>query len=351
MRRTSAQRTGASVSPSIRTCPPPSRTLPRPTTRAPATRRDSGSIDNATTFLFSNIVPQASDLNQGPWAAMENDLGDSARFGNKEVYIIAGVAGDIGTVKHQGIITIPAYTWKVALFLPRDHGLADVHSYRDLEAVAVIMPNRPGIRNVDWHTYATTIDQVEALSGYDLLALLPDPIEIAVESNTKPPSAVADGPYSSLPHLAVPMSAAGSSDPDGDALTYAWSFGDGISATGLAVSHAYAEPGSFTVRLIATDIRGLADTTFTTALILTPIQAIAGVEGLVDQLVGSHALDPADGKWLYNKLDLTAKLLGQATGRSAVNQLEEVLHRLDNSGPGTTALVQAVERLMQSLTS
>ncbi len=313
--------------------------------------RTSGSLDNATTFFFSNIVPQASDLNQGPWAAMENELGDSARFGNKEVYIIAGVAGDIGTVKHQGIITIPASTWKVALFLPRDHGLADVHSYRDLEAVAVIMPNRPGIRNVDWHTYETTIDQVEALSGYDLLASLPDPIEIAVESNTKPPTAVADGPYSSLPHLAVPMSAAGSSDPDGDALTYAWSFGDGTSATGLAVSHAYAEPGSFPVRLIATDIRGLADTSFTTALILTPIQAIAGVEGLVDQLVGSRALGPADGKWLYNKLDLTAKLLTQATGRSAVNQLDEVLHRLDNSGPGTAALVQAVERLIQSLTS
>jgi len=69
------------------------------------------------------------------------------------------------------------------------------------------------------------------------------------------------------------------------------------------------------------------------------------------RLVGSHALGPADSKWLYNKLDLTAKLLGQATGTSAVNQLEEVRHRLDNTGPGTAALVHAVERLIQSLTS
>src|SRR2546426_2206280 len=55
----------------------------------------------STLFPYTTLFrsPQASDLNQGPWAAMENDLGDSARFGNKEVYIIAGVAGDIGDRK------------------------------------------------------------------------------------------------------------------------------------------------------------------------------------------------------------------------------------------------------------
>ncbi len=38
------------------------------------------------------------------------------------------------------------------------------------------------MRNVDWQTYKTTVDAVEALSGYDLLALLRDDIENAVES-------------------------------------------------------------------------------------------------------------------------------------------------------------------------
>jgi DNA/RNA endonuclease G (NUC1) len=144
--------------------------------------RTSGSLDNAFTFYFSNIVPQASDLNQGPWADMENDLGDLARFSNKEVYIITGVAGNKGTLKNQGLIVIPEYTWKVALILPRDQGLSSVDSYDDVTVIAAIMPNTSGVRNVDWHTYITTVDEVEALSGYDLLALLPNPIEIAVES-------------------------------------------------------------------------------------------------------------------------------------------------------------------------
>ena len=77
-------------------------------------------------------------------------------------------------MKDEGKIVIPACTWKVAVIMPRDQGLANVHDYRDLEVIAVNMPNEPGVRNVDWHTYQTTVDAIEALSGYDLLALLPD---------------------------------------------------------------------------------------------------------------------------------------------------------------------------------
>jgi len=71
------------------------------------------------------------------------------------------------------------------VIMSRDEGLDDVVDYQDLEVLAVIMPNDPGIRNVDWHTYETTVDAVEALSGYDLLALLPNAVEVAVENGTK----------------------------------------------------------------------------------------------------------------------------------------------------------------------
>jgi DNA/RNA endonuclease G (NUC1) len=143
--------------------------------------RSAGTLDNATTYYLSNIIPQAADLNQGPWAAMENDLGDLARTRNRELYIIAGPAGNAGTVKHEGKLVIPESVWKVVVIMPRDEGLGSVHSSRDVETIAVIMPNRPGVRHADWHRYETTIDAVEALSGYDLLALLPDSIERVVE--------------------------------------------------------------------------------------------------------------------------------------------------------------------------
>ena len=313
--------------------------------------RTSASLDNARTFLFTNIVPQAADLNQGPWAIMENFLGDLARFSNKEVYIIAGVAGNKGTIKNEGKIAIPAFTWKVALVLPRDHGLADVHSYQDVEAIAVIMPNEPGVRDVNWETYKTTVDAVEALSGYDVLALLPDPVEIAVESNTQPPAALTDGPYESLPNIPTPMNGGGSSDPDGDALTYAWTFGDGSAAAGTAVSHTYASAGTFNVRLIVTDIRGLADTAFTTAVIATPQQAIAEAQQELAQLVAAGALDAGEGRWHTDKLGNASKLLEQATVTAAVTQLDEIVRRLERTGAGASDYADTVRQIIQSLTA
>jgi len=46
-----------------------------------------------------------------------------------------------------------------------------------------MLPDGSRIRNVDWQEFKVTVDSVEALSGYDLLALLRDDIEILVESN------------------------------------------------------------------------------------------------------------------------------------------------------------------------
>lgn len=144
--------------------------------------RDAGSLDNAITYYFTNIIPQAADNNQGPWSKLETYLGNLASLQNKEVYVIAGVAGSLGTVKDEGKITIPESVWKVAVIMPRDEGIEHVGDLDDLEIVAVIMPNVAGIAGDAWEKYKATVNQVEALSGYDLLALLRDDIEVAVES-------------------------------------------------------------------------------------------------------------------------------------------------------------------------
>ena len=51
----------------------------------------------------------------------------------------------------------------------------------------------------------------------------------------------------------VTFSAAGSSDPDGDDLTFEWDFGDGNTGTGLTTSHTYAKPGNFVAKLAVGD--------------------------------------------------------------------------------------------------
>lgn len=58
---------------------------------------------------------------------------------------------------------------------------------------------------------------------------------------------------SSVAGLAAAFDASASSDADGDALTYAWSFGDGATASGVTASHSYATPGLYEVCLSVSD--------------------------------------------------------------------------------------------------
>ncbi|GAB4046705.1 hypothetical protein GCM10028810_26710 [Spirosoma litoris] len=76
----------------------------------------------------------------------------------------------------------------------------------------------------------------------------------------QPPVAVisADKTKGASP-LTVQFKGDGSSDPDGDALTYAWDFGDGTKATTANPSHVFSGTGTqgFTVQLTVTDTKGL----------------------------------------------------------------------------------------------
>jgi hypothetical protein len=77
-------------------------------------------------------------------------------------------------------------------------------------------------------------------------------------------------------YLSVAVNAAGSSDPDGTILVYAWNWGDGTTGTGVTATHAYATAGSKTITLTVTDNSGMTGTTpkiVTTVLPPAPVAA------------------------------------------------------------------------------
>lgn len=81
-------------------------------------------------------------------------------------------------------------------------------------------------------------------------------IDITVTADNDPPVADAGGPYIGGPGQNIQFNGTGSSDPDGDALTYAWDFGDGGTGSGPTPTHAYALVNGYLATLTVTDDGG-----------------------------------------------------------------------------------------------
>lgn len=143
----------------------------------PSGDRTNSVENNSATFLMTNMVPQLPANNQGPWAVFENDVRAIAGATN-EVYVFSGPVGNIGTID-SGRVVVPQYTWKVVLILPEgNNDLSRVT--RSTRVFGIIIPNS-GTINSAWRTYRVTVDEVEALTGYDFFSLVPKGTQTIME--------------------------------------------------------------------------------------------------------------------------------------------------------------------------
>ena len=164
----------------------------------PSADRTATKEDNSMTFLMTNMVPQTPDNNRVIWMHFENFERELVKQGN-EVYIIAGPYGTGGTspkgtfdnipIKlksgEEYFMNVPAYTWKVLIALPSGDGDLDRLGDAALStAIAINVPNKTGMQKTgDWEQFLCSIDEIEAMTGYDFFELLPDDIEDALEAS------------------------------------------------------------------------------------------------------------------------------------------------------------------------
>ncbi|MBD0255150.1 MAG: DNA/RNA non-specific endonuclease [Cytophagales bacterium] len=155
----------------------------------PSDDRDASADDNSATFLMTNIIPQAPDLNRQTWRMLEEYCRQLVAEGN-ELYLIAGVYGKGGSNSSglrntlaDGKVTVPARCWKIALVVPQ--GTDDAKRIgAATRVIAVDIPNRQSADNgnKNWDDYLVSVDAIEAATGYDFFSELPATLQQTLES-------------------------------------------------------------------------------------------------------------------------------------------------------------------------
>ncbi len=132
---------------------------------------------NSATFLMTNMIPQLPANNQGVWANLESYSRTLVSQGN-ELYIISGGQG-LQYFIANGHVAVPAQTWKVIIVLPV--GTNDVSRVTtSTRTIAVVIPNS-GTIGTDWRAYRVSVDQVEAITGFDFFSNVSSGIQAVIE--------------------------------------------------------------------------------------------------------------------------------------------------------------------------
>ncbi len=146
----------------------------------PSGDRTNTAEDNSITFLMTNIIPQAANNNQGPWAELEHYCRELARAGN-ELYIYSGGYG-VQKMIDSGRVLAPLRTWKIIVVLPA--GENDIERITDsTRVITVDMPNSNSeiLKRDDWKNYRTTVAEIERKTGFDFLSNVPKKIQNVIE--------------------------------------------------------------------------------------------------------------------------------------------------------------------------
>jgi len=117
--------------------------------------------------------------------------------------------------------------------------------------------------------------------------------------NTDPVADIFATPTSGDAPLLVSLDGSGSTDADGDALTYSWDFGDGTGANGVTVENIFTAFGNYTVTLTVDDGNGgsaqatVAITVRDGDIIIDPPPGNAYIDRFVE--MRNKFYDPANG--------------------------------------------------------
>lgn len=163
----------------------------------PSADRTLNFSNNAVTFRMSNIIPQASQNNQGLWNNFEAYCRSLAADGS-EVLLIAGPGefdkdGDAQIdARLSNQMGVGGKVWKIAVVVPNANSTipANQRITTSARVIALITPN-VGSGLLPWQSYITSVEAIEDLTGLNFFTAIPDPnvaiyLKNVVDTGTAP---------------------------------------------------------------------------------------------------------------------------------------------------------------------
>ncbi|MBB3837825.1 endonuclease G [Runella defluvii] len=152
----------------------------------PSADRTNSIPSNSSTFLMTNMIPQAPDLNREAWEHLEQFSRELVEKGYK-LYITAGAYGTGGegskgtATKLDDVVNVPARVYKIIVVLPGNASVNEINSTTPV--IAVDFPNKNStVKNTSWIRYITTVSELERKTGMDFFSNLPSSTQSALQN-------------------------------------------------------------------------------------------------------------------------------------------------------------------------
>ncbi|MBG6180771.1 PKD repeat protein [Arthrobacter sp. CAN_A1] len=132
--------------------------------------------------------------------------------------------------------------------------------------------------------------------------------------------------------MVVSVDGSGSSDSDGTVAGYAWTFGDGGTATGVNASHTFGAAGTYPVRLTVTDDDGATHSRTTDVTVTAPpVNNVIAQDGFQRTVTGGLGTADVGGAWSLNG---SASLFAVSDGTATI--------RMNTAGSGPSANLNSI---------
>lgn len=144
----------------------------------PSADRTRTTTDNRATFFLSNMVPQASNNNGGPWAKLET-YERSLAISGEHLFVIAGGIYAATPPRIGNGVAVPSKTWKVVVIVD-DTGNVTTAT----RVIGIIIPNNnSGVStSASWQQYRVSVRTIESQTGLDFLSDIDPAIQDVVET-------------------------------------------------------------------------------------------------------------------------------------------------------------------------